>query len=204
VRVLRCGSRAALVELESLPQVLGLHTTLREDPPQGVTGLVPAARTVLVNYDPAVIDFHGLRAHLTRLPVTEVRRRDGKAVEVPVHYDGEDLEDVARMTGLSPREVVARHAGGEHTVAFCGFAPGFAYITGLDPALHVSRRDSPRTKVPAGSIALADEFTGHYPRESPGGWQIIGRTELRVWDLDRDPPMLLLPGTRVRFVEAGP
>jgi KipI family sensor histidine kinase inhibitor len=203
VRVLRCGGRAALVELESLPQVLGLHTALREDPPEGVTGLVPAARTVLVNYDPAVTDFNGLRAHLTRLPVTEVRRSGGHAVEVPVRYDGEDLEDVARMTGLTAREVVARHTGGEHTVAFCGFAPGFAYISGLDPALHVGRRDTPRTKVPAGAIALADEFTGHYPRESPGGWQIIGRTELRIWDLDRDPPMLLLPGTRVRFVEIG-
>ncbi len=203
MRILRCGGRAALVELENLPQVLGLHTILRKDPPQGVTGLVPAARTVLVNYDPSVTDFKGLRTHLAGLPVTELRRTGGRVVEVPVHYDGEDLENVARMTGLSEREVVARHTGGEHTVAFCGFAPGFAYISGLDPALHVSRHETPRTKVPPGAIALADEFTGHYPRESPGGWQIIGRTELRIWDLDRDPPMLLLPGTPVRFVEAG-
>jgi 5-oxoprolinase (ATP-hydrolysing) subunit B len=95
-------------------------------------------------------------------------------VEVPVPYDGEDLDDVAQLTGMSPREVVARHCAGEHIVAFCGFSPGFAYITGLDPALRVPRRPSPRTKVPAGAIALADQFTGVYPRTSPGGWRIIG------------------------------
>ena len=118
-------------------------------------------------------------------------------------YDGEDLPDVARTTGLGQREVVERHLRAEYVVAFCGFAPGFAYLSGGDPALRVSRRNSPRTRVPAGSVGLADEFTGVYPRQMPGGWQLIARTDVVLWDLDRDPPALLPPGTRVRFVERG-
>ena len=109
---------------------------------------------------------------------------------------------MAALTGLTGAEVVRRHAGREWTVAFCGFAPGFAYLTGGDPALRVPRRDTPRTAVPAGSVGLADGFSGAYPRRMPGGWQLIGRTDAVLWDLDRQPPALLPPGTRVRFVPA--
>jgi KipI family sensor histidine kinase inhibitor len=124
-------------------------------------------------------------------------------VEVPVHYDGPDLAQVAQLTGLDEAEVVRRHTGGDYRSGFCGFAPGFAYLTGLDPALHVPRRDDPRTRVPAGSVALADEFTAVYPRDSPGGWQLVGHSDIVLWDVERDPPALLAPGTPVRFVDAG-
>jgi KipI family sensor histidine kinase inhibitor len=121
-------------------------------------------------------------------------------VEIPVTYDGEDLGEVAALTGLSEAEVVARHQGASYRVAFCGFSPGFAYLTGLPRELHVPRRETPRTVVPAGSVAVAGDYASVYPRASPGGWRLLGRTDVPLWDLDRDPPALLRPGTRVRFV----
>jgi KipI family sensor histidine kinase inhibitor len=117
-------------------------------------------------------------------------------------YDGPDLAAVAALTGLSEREVVAAHTGMPWRVAFGGFAPGFAYLVGGDPRLQVPRRDEARTTVPAGSVGLAGEFSGVYPRASPGGWQLIGRTDLALWDLDRDPPALLSAGATVVFEEA--
>jgi KipI family sensor histidine kinase inhibitor len=121
-------------------------------------------------------------------------------VEIPVTYDGADLDDVADLTGLSPHDVIAAHTGTLWTVAFGGFAPGFFYLADGDPRLHVPRRPSPRTHVPAGSVGIAGGFSGVYPRESPGGWQLIGRTDQIMWDTARRPPALLAAGTRVRFV----
>lgn len=201
MRVLRCGGHAALVELDDLPQVLGLYQALRADPPDGVVEFVPAAQTLLVGYDPAHVDFARLAAEIASRPYEAMDRGGGEEVEVPVRYDGEDLAEVATLAGVSEREVVERHLARGYTSAFCGFSPGFAYLTGLDPVLHVARRDTPRTRVRAGAVAVAAEFTAVYPRESPGGWRILGHTDLAVWDLDRDPPALLAPGTRVRFVE---
>jgi KipI family sensor histidine kinase inhibitor len=123
-------------------------------------------------------------------------------VEVPVRYDGEDLPEVARLTGLEPEEVVRRHTAPLYTVAFLGFSPGFPYLVGLDPALAVPRRDSPRTSIPAGSVGLAGDQTGIYPTASPGGWRLIGRTEVILFDPGRDPPALLGPGDRLRFTVA--
>jgi KipI family sensor histidine kinase inhibitor len=123
-------------------------------------------------------------------------------VEVPTTYDGPDLEEVARVWGMSTAEVVATHTGLEHEVAFCGFSPGFAYCAGLPEHLAVPRRHDPRPRVPAGSVAVADRWTGVYPTASPGGWQLLGRTDLVLWDADREPPATLAPGTRVRFVVA--
>jgi KipI family sensor histidine kinase inhibitor len=123
----------------------------------------------------------------------------GPLVVLPVRYDGPDLDVVAGLTGLSREQVVERHARGAYRVRFCGFAPGFAYLDGLDPRLHVPRRAEPRRRVPAGAVGLAGEFTGVYPRASPGGWQLIGTTDVPLWDLHRTPPALLPPGTRVRF-----
>ncbi|MGQ7296195.1 5-oxoprolinase subunit B/C family protein [Quadrisphaera sp. KR29] len=215
MRLLRAGSSAVLVELEDLPAVLALRSAL--DPGRrlgvlaGVTEVVPAARTLLLRWDarPAP-DLPALEEALDRaldraLPGgaeggPHHPGDDGaRTVEVPVVYDGEDLPDVARLVGLPAAEVVRRHAATPWSVAFTGFAPGFAYLVGGDPVLRAPRRREPRTRVPAGAVGLAGEFSGVYPRASPGGWQLLGRTDLPVWDPAREPPALLRPGTRVRF-----
>ncbi|HEY0486208.1 MAG TPA: 5-oxoprolinase subunit PxpB [Mycobacteriales bacterium] len=200
MRILRYGREALLVELAGLGEVTGLHRALSEALPPGVAELVPAARTLLVTYDPAATTHDAVAAVVRGTDVTAATAGRGPLVELPVTYDGPDLEEVARLAGLPADEVARRHAAAEYAVAFCGFAPGFAYLTGGDPALRVPRRSTPRTTVPAGAVGLADEFTGVYPRPSPGGWQLLGTTGAPLWDADRDPPALLAPGTRVRFV----
>ncbi len=202
MRVLPCADAGLLVELGDLEEVLALYAELADAPPPGVVDLVPAARTLLIRVDPAEGDLA-----LVERAVREARPRPGARpdtghVEIPVRYDGEDLDEVGELTGLGARGVVEAHTGQEWTVAFCGFAPGFGYAVGEDDRLQVPRRDTPRTKVPPGSVALAGEYTGVYPRESPGGWQLIGRTDAPVWDLSRPRPALLAAGVRVRFVEA--
>lgn len=195
MRCLRYGDAALLVETDD---VQGLYAGLSAASLDGVTELVPAATTVLVRTAFGA-DLDALEAAVLAVPPAASDAVEAGEVEVPVSYDGEDLADVAELTGLSIDEVVAAHTGQVWTVAFCGFAPGFGYLTGTDERLTVPRRQTPRTRVPAGSIALAGPYTGVYPRESPGGWQLIGRTSLTVWDLAADPPALLRPGTRVRF-----
>ncbi|MEQ0560622.1 allophanate hydrolase subunit 1 [Amycolatopsis sp. NEAU-NG30] len=196
VRLLPCGRRALLAELDD---VLGFQAALEQAPPDGVVELVPAARTLLVRFDPAVTDAGRLGAALRRVSPVDSRAADAGEVVIPVVYDGEDLADVAAETGLSVASLVDRHTAGSYVSAFCGFAPGFAYLTGSDPALHVARRSSPRTRIPPGSVAVAGEYSAVYPSASPGGWRLLGRTDVRVWDVERDPPNLLPPGTRVRF-----
>jgi KipI family sensor histidine kinase inhibitor len=196
VRLLPCGRRAVLVELDD---VLGYQAAVTALDLAGVEELVPAARTLLVRFDPAVTDAGRLGAVLRQVSPVDSRRPDSGEVVIPVVYDGEDLAEVASETGLSAAEVVARHSAGEYVSAFCGFAPGFAYLSGADPVLHVSRRSSPRTRIPPGSVAIAGEYSAVYPSASPGGWRLLGRTEVPVWDVERDPPNLLPPGTRVRF-----
>ncbi|WP_020671527.1 5-oxoprolinase subunit B family protein [Amycolatopsis nigrescens] len=202
MRVLPYGSGAALVELPDAERVNGLRAALEKSPPHGALEVVPAARTLLIRFDPARTGFDRLAAELAEYPVLAQPPVPGGELVVPVRYDGDDLGDVARQSGLTPDEVVRRHTGSAFTVAFCGFAPGYGYLTGLDPALRLPRRGTPRVRVPAGSVAVAGEYSAIYPHESPGGWHLIGRTALRVWDLDRDPPGLLTPGTRVRFTVA--
>lgn len=201
MRVLPCADSALLVELDDLGSVQALRDALDREPPEGVTDLVPAARTLLVRWDARRADASTVERCVRRAPLAEQRSGGGGLVRVPVVYDGQDLPEVARLTGRSPREVVAEHTATEWTVAFGGFAPGFGYLTG--GPLEVPRRSESRTRVPAGSVGLAGAFSGIYPRSSPGGWQLIGRTELEVWREDRDPPALLRPGVRVRFEEAG-
>jgi KipI family sensor histidine kinase inhibitor len=204
MRLLPSGSEALLVELDDLDQVLALYTALCEQRPAGVVDIVPAARTVLLVIDPAATDLGEVgREVLNTAPRTD-RRTAGELVEVAVTYDGEDLDEVGSLLGCDAAEVVRRHSSEEWTVAFCGFAPGFGYLAGASGGWDVPRRSSPRTAVPPGSVALAGEFSGVYPRASPGGWQLIGHTELAVFDLHRDPPALLRPGTPVRFVNIGP
>ncbi|WP_116244749.1 allophanate hydrolase subunit 1 [Nocardiopsis sp. FIRDI 009] len=202
MRVLTCADTGVLVEVADLAEVIALRAALAARPVPGVTDVVPAARTVLLRVAPGT-NTDAVAAAVTALPLEGAERAvDGGTVTIPVTYDGEDLADVAALTGLTQAEVVRAHTSATWTVAFCGFAPGFGYLVGDDPRLHVPRRSEARTRVPAGSVALAGEFTGVYPRSSPGGWRLIGRTDVRVWDLDRDPPGLLRPGVRVRFTEA--
>jgi len=200
VIVLPYGDTAVLVEPDDPAAVLGLR-----DAAAGVDGVlevVPAARTLLVRFDPRATTVTTVRAALDGMPTAGPRARQaaGPVVELPVRYDGPDLDAVAEQVGCSVAALIERHAAARYTVAFCGFSPGFAYLTGLDPALHVPRLASPRTSVPAGSVAIAGEFTGVYPRASPGGWRLLGRTDAALWDLARNPPALLVPGTLVRFV----
>lgn len=201
------GENALLVEVSTAEEALGL--LLRVEPEArrlGLLDLVPGARTLALVAAPGTsLDTlrSAVRALLDDLdPLSRIGSGSTEAVvEVPVTYDGADLEVVAHLSGLSPREVVERHTGHEYAVAFCGFAPGFAYLSGLPQRLHVPRAAEPRTRVPAGAVAVAGGWTAVYPRASPGGWRLIGRTTLVLWDLDTDPPSPLAPGTRVRFVE---
>lgn len=202
MRVLPSGSTALLVELAGLEEVLDLYAALCAERPDGVVDVVPAARTILLVTDPAATDLATVERAVRETTPRRVDRTGGELVEIPVTYGGEDLAEAASLLSCTPEELVRRHTGEEWTVAFCGFAPGFGYLAGACGQWDVPRRDSPRTTVPAGSVALAGEFSGVYPRASPGGWQLIGRTELSIFDLDRDPPALLRPGTPVRFVDA--
>ena len=201
MRLLPSGTTALLAELDDLEQVQGLYGALTADPPAGVVDVVPAASTVLVVVDPAVTTLAALEQALRSTTVETGRREHGELVEVPVVYDGEDLEDTARLLGCDAAELVRRHTSASWSVAFCGFAPGFGYLVSPDWSAEVPRRSSPRTSVPPGSVALAGPFSGVYPRASPGGWQLVGRTPLAVFDLSREPAALLRPGVRVRFVE---
>jgi KipI family sensor histidine kinase inhibitor len=197
VRVLPYGHAALLVEPDDPAAVLALAAAARTEP--GVIEVVPAARTFLVRAEPPLLA--GLRARMVALAatVTAAPAPVGELVVLEVRYDGPDLADTAAELHLTPDELVRRHSEPEYVVAFCGFAPGFAYLSGLDAGLHVARRPEPRTRVPAGSVAIAAEFTGVYPRASPGGWRLLGRTDAELWDLGRTPPALLVPGARVRF-----
>ncbi|MFD3409683.1 allophanate hydrolase subunit 1 [Streptomyces cyaneofuscatus] len=234
VRVLPAGAHALLVELVDGDHAEAFHAELlrRRDRGAlpGVREIVPGARTVLLD---GIEDrpCGGGRVPSARLPTARVptaqvptardrlarelvswtlpppRREVRDAVEIPVVYDGPDLAEVAALWGVGADEVPALHSRTAFRVAFCGFAPGFGYLTGLPERLHVPRRTTPRTRVPAGALALAGPYTGVYPRPSPGGWQLIGRMvdpAAALWDPGREPAALLGPGTRVRFVTAEP
>ncbi|WP_030266570.1 5-oxoprolinase subunit B family protein [Streptomyces violens] len=206
--VRRAGSAALLAELADLADVLALRAALERERPEGVRELVAAARTLLVTYDPAVTGQDRLSrtvaeraAALPEQGGPATQETDYDTLVVPVRYDGPDLADVAELTGRTVREVIDRHTAPLYTVAFAGFMPGFGYLVGTDPVLHLPRRSEPRTAVPAGSVAVAGGFTGVYPRSSPGGWQLLGSTDVPLWDEDRTPPALLVPGRTVRFEE---
>jgi KipI family sensor histidine kinase inhibitor len=206
--LLPCGEHAVLVEVGGLDEVLAFAYAVREaigaEAPgfTDVVEIVPAAATVLVVIrDNAPIT--PVRQALAAMPVAAASEVpvSNNVIEIPVDYNGPDLSDVAALTGLSVDEVIAAHTGTDWRVAFGGFAPGFAYLSWGDRRLAVPRRKEPRTSVPSGAVALAGEFSAIYPRSSPGGWQLIGRTDVEVFDIDRDPPALLQPGVVVRFIE---
>lgn len=205
IRVLPAGPGALLVELPSPEAAEAFHAELLRRRADGalptVREIVPGARTVLLDG----VEDRSLADQLPAWEIPPLHRGAGEAVEIPVVYDGPDLGDVAEAWGVAVADVPLIHAGTEFRVAFCGFAPGFGYLTGLPEHLHVPRRATPRTRVPAGALALAGPYTGVYPRPSPGGWQIVGRMPEpgALWDPAREPAALLGPGARVRFVAAG-
>ncbi len=203
MRVLRAGRSGLLVEVEYPHEVSAWYRAIVKRRSAGLFDadeIVPGARTVLLD---GVADPPGTAAKLRKMRVRSRAARDSardKTIEVPTIYDGPDLDDVAKLWDTDRAGVASVHSNIDFYVAFCGFAPGFAYLGGLSERHHVPRRSAPRQRVPAGTVALAGGFGGIYPAASPGGWQCIGRTELRLFNLDANPPALLSPGTRVRFI----
>ncbi|WP_439662126.1 5-oxoprolinase subunit PxpB [Lentzea sp. HUAS TT2] len=191
----RCGTDALLVEVDSLSEVAAVRAALEHL--DGIEELVPAARTVLVKGS-----LHEVRETLKTVDLTKAPTTHSREVTIPVIYDGPDLDFVAETAGVTPEQVVRLHTEAVYEVAFCGFAPGFGYLTGLPTCLQQPRLDSPRTKVPQGSVGIAGEFTAAYPRPTPGGWRLIGRTEITLFDAKAETPALLQPGDQVRFVVA--
>ncbi|MFD4421818.1 allophanate hydrolase subunit 1 [Agromyces sp. NPDC058484] len=205
-RLLPSGEAALLVECDSLDEVVALHDALAADPRPGIVELVPAARTILVSIDPAVLPLESAATWVRRIPAEAGSRTAGASAEpvtIPVAYDGDDLTATAGLLRVSDEALVARHTSIEWRVAFIGFAPGFGYLVSDGWPFEVPRLDAPRTRVPAGAVALAGAFGGVYPRQSPGGWRLIGRTDAALWDPEADPPALLVPGRRVRFEAIG-
>ncbi|MGI8869128.1 MAG: 5-oxoprolinase subunit B family protein [Mycobacteriales bacterium] len=197
------GERAVLFDFAESAAVLTAYDVLRRAGRADVVDLVPAERSLLV-LTPGRPRVEELRAVLAAAGAAGDEDRPSPLVEIPVRYDGPDLDEVAATLGRSREDVIATHAGGAYVSAFCGFAPGFAYLTGISADLQLPRRASPRVRVESGSVAVAGHYTAVYPTASPGGWHLLGRTDASVWDLDRDPPAVLTPGTRVRFVPVEP
>ncbi|MEU2037849.1 5-oxoprolinase subunit B family protein [Nocardia niwae] len=208
------GDRALLITPQRRDMVAELVAALRARPVPGVQDLLPAAETVLLTLD-SPGDAEAVRRALTTLlvalhaerPVSRGTLPDSAfradPVSIPVRYDGADLDEVARMLEVTPAEVIAAHTGTVWRCAFVGFAPGFGYLESPDGRLSVPRRAQARTSIPAGAVALAGGYSAVYPRSTPGGWQLIGTTDLRMWDAERDPPALIRAGATVRFIDAG-
>ncbi|MGN8553488.1 UNVERIFIED_CONTAM: urea amidolyase family protein [Microbacterium sp. SLM126] len=200
-RVLPMGERAFLLETDSLAEVVAVHAALVSSRPDGVIDVVPAARTVLVRIDPSRLLPSAARSWAVAAAVGADggTTGDGPLIELDIAYDGADLADTAELLGISTDELAGRHAATDWRVAFTGFAPGFGYLVSEDWPFDVPRLESPRTRVPAGAVGLAGRFSGAYPRETPGGWRLIGTTAATLFDPDAASPALLAPGARVRF-----
>lgn len=196
-RVSPFGEGAFLVEVEGPEAAQGLRRALAAAPLEGVTGLVPGRFSLLVEFDALTVDAASLEVELAS--VHSAPPAGGRERHIPIVYDGPDLGEVARLIGLSPAAVIEAHAAGEHRVLFGGFAPGFAYVGGLPESWRIPRLATPRTRTPPGSVAVADGMTGIYPAELPGGWRVIGRTPVALFDPRREPPVYLEPGDHVRF-----
>lgn len=205
IQILRAGDRALLIAPHAHEDLDGLVDRLRAGTLDGMQDFLPAAATVLVTLaagaDAATVE-RELRLMLDGPPTATTEAENSAEVTIPVRYDGADLSDVARILDLSVEEVIARHTGALWRCRFIGFTAGFGYLDSPGAGLTVPRRSQSRTAVPPGSVALADGYSAVYPRRAPGGWQLIGSTEVSMWSLDRPRPALLSPGTRVRFVEA--
>ncbi len=204
--LLPCGESAVLAELPTLQAVLAHYRGLSGSTPAGLLDLVPAARTVLATFDPDRVSLESVRRWMLETAPLPAAAAHAPEVAIDVRYDGPDLAAVAHLLGLTQAQVVRLHTGSLWTAAFTGFAPGFAYLVTDHERLRVPRRDTPRTKVPAGAVALGGEFSAIYPAVSPGGWQLIGHTDVALWGGENGAggagSALLTPGTLVRFRES--
>jgi KipI family sensor histidine kinase inhibitor len=199
----RYGEDAVLLECDSLAEMSAARATVTAAELAGIVELVPGARSLLIAVHPGSNALDEVRALLDSADLKHPPETRPHEIVLDVRYDGEDLELVARDAGVGIDEVIALHTGAQYTVAFTGFAPGFGYLTGLPEPLKQSRLDTPRTRVPAGSVAVAGEFTGVYPRSSPGGWRLLGRTDAVLFDPRAERPSLFAPGDKVRFRSTG-
>ncbi|ALC05420.1 allophanate hydrolase subunit 1 [Corynebacterium deserti GIMN1.010] len=214
MRVNPCGDQAVIIDLlpedahavngTILDAVLALNSSIMGRQIPGIVDTVPAAQSLLVTFDTQVLTpeaFTEILGAISLSPDSRATSEATETIEIPVTYDGPDLEDVAKHTGLSVAEVISTHQATTWTAAFGGFAPGFYYLIPNTPLWDIPRLQTPRTKIPAGSVGLAGEFSAVYPQQSPGGWQLLGTTDIAMWDLDRWQPSLLKPGNSVRFVQ---
>ena len=199
MNVRHMGDGALLVQVRDSAEAQRLRHVLDAEQVPGMRQLVPGYDSLLIAVDPLVTDLDMLARRLPELLRAPQQASISRQHEIPVRYAGEDLDAVATALGMDAAEVVRRHSAATYTVAFLGFAPGFAYLTGLDPALHVSRLATPRTRTPEGAVAVAGEFTGVYPQATPGGWRVLGFTTNRLFDAARASPALFAPGDHVRF-----
>jgi len=199
MRVRHFGDGALLAETEDAAAAQALRAELLAEAIPGMRELIPGFRSLLVTADPFATDLEAMAQRLQRRAPPKLSPSVPRLHEFTLSYDGEDLASLARDKMMEVQEVVRRHSAPLYTVAFLGFAPGFPYLTGLDPALHTPRRASPRLRVAAGSVAIASEFCGIYPQAMPAGWHVLGHTDVALFDPDRDPPALLAPGDQVRF-----
>jgi len=201
IEVVPMGSHSLHLRLEGFPNA-AIAAALRDFNLDGVSDVIPAETTLLVRCEHESARRSAVAKLNEILSVVDVNEQQAKRepLEIEVDYNGEDLEEVARACGMSVEEVIHRHLNSEFVAAFCGFAPGFAYLSGLDPLLHLPRRETPRTRVPAGSVSIAAMYSAVYPNPSPGGWHLLGTTEATLWNVERNPPALIEPGQQVRFV----
>lgn len=193
------GDGALLVETRDSAEAQRLRLTLAAESIPGLRQLVPGLDSLLIAVDPLLTDLDALAQRLPELARTPQAAAAPRSHEISVRYGGEGLEAVAAALSMTAEEVVRRHSGAHYTVAFLGFVPGFAYLTGLDPRLQLPRLTTPRTRTPAGAVAMAGEFTGIYPQTTPGGWHVLGLATSQLFDAARTSPALLSPGDQVRF-----
>ncbi|MEB3753723.1 5-oxoprolinase/urea amidolyase family protein [Acinetobacter sp. MD2(2019)] len=202
MRFLPVNLDSFLIELSDLKETMLLFRHLQASNHMAIVDMIPAAKTILVQFNPMIFAKEALIDWITQQKLDSEVVVDGREIILDVHYDGEDLDSVAERIGLFRKELVHRHTEKDWQVAFIGFAPGFGYLVRSDlPFGSVPRLDSPRKKIPAGSVGLAGEYSGVYPKESPGGWQLIGRTQAQMWDVNRESPALLMPGNRIVFCD---
>ena len=209
-KILTAGDSSLLIQFgqeispEINAQITAFVHLMREQHLEGVTDVIPAFTSLLINYDPRVIDYRKLKRRLEKLLKLEVSKKasSSRIFEIPVCYGGEygpDLENIAKHANLTTQEVITIHSSSDYLIYMLGFLPGFSYLGGLDSKLHTPRLSSPRTKIPAGSVGIGGEQTGVYPLDSPGGWQLIGRTPVRPYDPNREPAILYSAGEYIRF-----